>query len=96
MPSPSTQEFTSAAYIYTDLTANVTCATSDPRAATGGSVGAGRYCRAFLVTSAGTLDSIRADGTTVDIADSIPAGTLVPIQAKVLLASSGAKGLVLY
>jgi hypothetical protein len=96
MAVPSTQEFTSAAFIWSDLSANVDCEASDPRLgqAPGAVVGGGRMCRAILITNGGTLDIIRADGVTIDCTDTIPAGTLVPCQAKSVRASSSARGFI--
>lgn len=98
MASPSTELFSSSAYVFFDDSANFDVIASDPRAdgGTNEPAGHGRMCRAILITTAGTLHTIRADGTTVDITDSIPAGVIVPIECTSIRASGTCKGLVMY
>lgn len=94
MSGVNTQEFTSAAYVYTALSANLDCITSDPRRSS--AITEGKPIRSFLVLFGGTLDVIRVDGTTVDSTDAVPAGVLVPCQARTVLASSGCRGIAFW
>ena len=97
MASPSTDLFSSSAYVFFDDSANFDVIANDPRSGgTNEMAGDGRMCRAILITTAGTLHTIRADDTTVDITDSIPAGVVVPIECKSIRASGTCKGVVLY
>ncbi len=94
MATVNTDQFTSAAYVFSALSSNFDTKSNDPRS---NREHEQRYCRAILVVTAGSLHVIDAEGTTVDIADALPSGTVVPIQAKTVLASSGTTGvLVLY
>lgn len=93
MGTQSTDEFTSAAFVFTTIASNFDVLANDPRAKNNRE---GRPNRAVLVLGAGSLHVIDLEGTTVDIAEAVPAGTLVPIQAKTILASGTAVVLVLY
>jgi hypothetical protein len=94
MGTQATNQWTSAAYVYTTLASNFDVLASDPRAT---NPREGRPNRAIIVINAGSIGVIDLEGTTVDITDSVPAGTLLPIVAKTILASSGSVGvLVLY
>ncbi|HJQ57426.1 MAG TPA: hypothetical protein VJ890_10990 [Vineibacter sp.] len=96
MATVNTQQHTSAVYVFFDDSADFDVYANDPRSASATGTDKGRPCRGILITTAGTLHTIRLDGTTVDITDSIPAGTFVPIQCKSIRAAGTCKGLVCY
>lgn len=53
-------------------------------------------CRAIYVGVAGNLSIIAADDTAAVTVSNVPAGTVLPIQAKKIMAATTASGIVAF